>query len=100
MPGNNQYKGQMEINDLIDNAISNAVARRELAKQDALLALSDDETAAVMGGFTTQLGIADESLDIAVAGYKPIKPPIKHPIQPLCPPIIVTGLIAVDKELV
>ncbi len=43
MQGNKKYKGQIEINDLIDDAITNAVARRGLVEQEALLALSDEE---------------------------------------------------------
>ena len=46
---------QFEINNLIDNAVNNAVARRNLNQdlEDALLTLSDEEMANVAGGFTT-----------------------------------------------
>lgn len=44
------YKGQVEINDLIGDAVNNAVARRHqvIDSQDAL---SDEEAANVAGGF-------------------------------------------------
>lgn len=94
MQGNKKYKGQIEINDLIDDATKNAVARRGLVEQEALLALSDNEIVGIMGGLATPKAAIADKIDITVAGFKPIKPPIK----PICPPIVV-GLIAVDNEL-
>lgn len=46
------YKGQVGINDLIDDAVNNAVARRHqvIDSQDALSALSDEEAGRVAGG--------------------------------------------------
>lgn len=93
MQGNKKYKGQIEINDLIDDAMKNALARRGLVEQEALLTLSDDEIVGVIGGLTTQKPVIADEIDITVAGFKPIKPPIK----PICPPIVV-GLIAVDND--
>ncbi|MGD1704248.1 MAG: hypothetical protein F6K22_07690 [Okeania sp. SIO2F4] len=87
---------KLEINDLIDNAIDNAVARRGLVET-----LSDDEAQSIGGG----LSLAPQKP--VIAGFKPIcypiKPiepvcyPIKPPIKPFCPPIIV-GLIAVPED--
>ncbi|MBR8833147.1 MAG: hypothetical protein DSM106950_03640 [Stigonema ocellatum SAG 48.90 = DSM 106950] len=47
-----KYNGQFEITDLIDDAINNALFRRNQAmdSQDALSALSDEEAAKVAGG--------------------------------------------------
>lgn len=48
------YKGQLEINDLIGDAIDNAVARRHQVtdSQDALSALSDEKAGSITGGST------------------------------------------------
>ncbi len=45
------YKDQVKINDLIDDAVNNAMARRHQAidSQDALSALSDEETRNIVG---------------------------------------------------
>lgn len=68
---------QIEITDLISEAVENAVARRNQALQeDALSGLSDEEAGSVAGG---KIAI--------VAGFKPI-----------CPPIVI-GLIADTKQL-
>jgi hypothetical protein len=47
-----KYNGKLEINDLIDDAVKNAVERRNqsLDSEDALLALSDTEATNVAGG--------------------------------------------------
>lgn len=53
MDGNQRnYKGQVEINDLIGDAVKNAVARRHqtIDSQDALSALSDEEAGSIAGG--------------------------------------------------
>ncbi|MGD1805065.1 hypothetical protein ACP6PL_06445 [Dapis sp. BLCC M126] len=102
MAESKKYNRKLEINDLIDDAINNAVARRGLVET-----LSDDEAKRIGGGL---------SLSPAIAGYKPICPPtqpIIKPIEPvclptkpiepfyppikICPPIIV-GLIAVPLD--
>lgn len=46
-------KGQVEINDLIDDAVNNAVVRRNqvIDSQDALSALSDEQAGSIAGGF-------------------------------------------------
>ncbi|MFN6537175.1 MAG: hypothetical protein RM021_012500 [Nostoc sp. EkiNYC01] len=46
---------RLEINNLIDDAVNNAVARRNLGEdsEDALLSLSDEETANVAGGLAS-----------------------------------------------
>lgn len=75
-----KYNGQVEITDLMTEAVENAVRRRNQALQeDALLGLSDSEAAGIAGG---------QIKNIAVAGYKPI-----------CPPIIVGLIIANDQQL-
>jgi hypothetical protein len=101
MKESKKHNHQIEINDLIDNAITNAIARR------GLLTVSDDETASIIGG--AKEIVFEESKRIkpicppprpiyppVVAGFKPICPPPK----PICPPIVV-GLIALpdDKKL-
>ncbi len=75
MDGNQKkYIGRLEINDLIDDAVDNAVARRSLGinSEDALSALSYDEAARIAGGLTT--GKAE-------------------PIKAVCPPITL-GLLS------
>lgn len=63
------YKGQVEINDLIGDAVNNAMARRHQAidSQDALSALSDEETRSIVG-----LGG-----QLVVLGGRPILPKIE-----------------------
>lgn len=47
-----KYNGQIEINDLIGDAVKNAVSRRNQAidSEDALSALSSEEARSVAGG--------------------------------------------------
>ncbi len=59
------YNSQIEINDLIDDAVKNAVARRD----EALLSMSDQEAQSVSGG--TSLPITDCKIILG----KIIKPP-------------------------
>ena len=51
------YRGQVEINDLIDEAVNNAVARRNqvMNSQDALSALSDEQAGSITGGQESKL---------------------------------------------
>lgn len=82
MDGNQRkYKGQVEINDLIGDAVKNAVFRRHqvIDSENALSALSDEEARGIAGG--------QQIKDIEVVGLKPI-----------CPPIIV-GIIATDPPI-
>ncbi|MEH2459879.1 hypothetical protein [Nostoc sp.] len=71
-----KYNGQLEINDLINDAVKNAVERRNqgLDSEDAL---SDEEMKSVAGGTTCNV----------------IKPPL--PIK--LPPFIVTGIVALPS---
>ncbi|MEI2578580.1 hypothetical protein [Scytonema sp. PRP1] len=54
-----KYKGQVEINDLIGDAVKNAVFRRHqvIDSEDALSALSDHEAGSIAGGVTVAGGI-------------------------------------------
>ncbi|MEH1764917.1 MAG: hypothetical protein V7L27_13740 [Nostoc sp.] len=47
-----KYNSQIEINDLIDDAVKNAVTRRNevLDSEEALLSMSDEEAKNVAGG--------------------------------------------------
>jgi hypothetical protein len=47
-----KYNSQIEINDLIDDAVKNAVTRRNevLDSEEALLCMSDEEAKSVTGG--------------------------------------------------
>ncbi|MEH1872691.1 hypothetical protein [Nostoc sp.] len=47
-----KYNNQIEINDLIDDAVKNALTRRNevLDSEEALLAMSDEEAKSVAGG--------------------------------------------------
>ena len=80
----------IELNDLIGDAVKNAVARRNLAidSEDDLLALSDEELASVTGGKIAGSAQPTGKQDIAIAGFKPIEPP----------PATV-GLIAVNDNI-
>lgn len=57
-----KYNSQIEINDLIDDAVKNAVTRRNevLDSEEALLSMSDEESKSVAGGLSklvpTRLG--------------------------------------------
>lgn len=60
MNGNQRnYKGQVEINDLIDDAVNNAVFRRKeiIDSEDALSTLSDREAGSIAGGVTVAGGV-------------------------------------------
>lgn len=55
MDGNQRnYRGQLEINDLIGDAVKNAVFRRNevIDSEDALSALSNHEAGSIAGGIT------------------------------------------------
>ena len=80
---NRNYNNQSEIYDLIDEAVNNALARRNQVQDasEGLSSLSDEEAANIVGG--TQP---------AIAGFKPVRP---VPSKPVCPPLIV-GLVATD----
>ncbi|MFM6076752.1 MAG: hypothetical protein ACKPB9_35085 [Dolichospermum sp.] len=65
---------RLEINDLIDSAVNNAVARRN----EALAAVSDEEAKNVSGG------IATTSIPLITNGAIPIKP-------------IICGIIIIGK---
>ncbi|MDF5706981.1 MAG: hypothetical protein PUP90_04675 [Nostoc sp. S4] len=76
---NRKFNNQIEINDLIDEAVNNALARRNhvIDVNEDLANLSSEEAENIVGGLSTP----------TVAGFKPV-----------CPPIIV-GLIAVDVDV-
>lgn len=62
---------QLEINDLIAEAVVNAEARRNQAEE----LLSDEELAAVKGGIGNFPIIAGMKVNIAITvGYKTVKP--------------------------
>lgn len=72
-----QNNNQVEILDLIPELVENAIARRNQALQEnALSDLSDAEAQNVAGG----------QIQIIVAGFKPMRPPI------------IVGLIAVEPK--
>ncbi|MEH1966949.1 hypothetical protein [Nostoc sp.] len=74
---NRKYNNQTEIHDLIDEAVNNALARRNQIQDasEGLSSLSDEEAANIVGGKTQP----------AIAGFKPV-----------CPPPIIVGLVATD----
>jgi hypothetical protein len=76
----NQKKstGRLEINDLIDDAVSNAMARRSLNRDsdDVMSGLSYEETASIAGGLTTDKVVT---------------------LKAVCPPVAI-GLIALDPS--
>ncbi|MEH2178227.1 hypothetical protein [Nostoc sp.] len=67
---------QLEINNLIDDAVNNALARRNPVEnsEDGLLTLSDEEMANVAGGLATNaISIVKEPI---IAGGIPVRVPI------------------------
>lgn len=105
MQENKKYNNQMEINDLIDDAIANAVARRSF-QENALLTVSDEEAAMIAGGTgvieSTRIKV-DVKQDITIAGFKPVCPPVKPPIiicPPIKPPIIAGMMVPLDKDII
>ena len=61
------YKGQVEINDLINDAVKDAVSRRNkvMDSENVLSVLSDEEAGSIAGGITTR------STQIGVVAYDP-----------------------------
>lgn len=87
-----KYHRQMEISDLIDDAIANALTRRESVET-----LSDGEAASIAGGASIEEAKKPVLITYppTVAGFKPIEPPV----VPIKSPIIVTvGLIALPND--
>ncbi|MFN6475699.1 hypothetical protein [Nostoc sp. DedQUE07] len=84
---------QLDISNLIDNAVSNALVRRNPNQdsEDALLTLSDEEMANVAGSFTTVT-----TLNPTIAGDISVKP--TNDILVIKP--IICGLIAQDQNLI
>ncbi|MBN4001362.1 hypothetical protein [Nostoc sp. LPT] len=85
---------QLDISNLIDNAVNNALARRNPNQdlEDALLTLSNEEMANVAGGFVTVT-----KFDPIIAGGIGVIKPISD--IPVIKPII-CGLIAQDQNLI
>jgi len=74
MDGNQRkYKGQVEINDLIGDAVKNAVFRRNeiIDSEDALSALSNNEAGSIAGGIT-------KPIDPISLGIIACEPPITN----------------------
>lgn len=101
---------QMEINDLIADAVTNAVTRRQLLEtEEALLGLSEEEAAGIMGGLTSQIADTEyKQIDplcppivlglIALPDDEPVVyPTTKLPVKGICPPLVV-GLIALPDD--
>ncbi|MBH8553537.1 hypothetical protein I8751_14385 [Nostocaceae cyanobacterium CENA357] len=74
---NRKFKDQLEINDLIDESINNALARRNqiIDANESLSDLSSEEAGNIVGGASTPVAL-----------------------KIICPPIIV-GLIATDPDV-
>lgn len=94
MENNKKHNYQLAINDLIDDAITDAVTRREL------VALSDEEAARVGGGLTIE-GDTKVAVNEPVEGLKPIDPyypPTQLPTQPVSYSTIIVGLIPLPDQ--
>ncbi|KAB8334418.1 hypothetical protein SD80_008475 [Scytonema tolypothrichoides VB-61278] len=90
--------GRFEINDLIDDAVKNAVARRSqvIDSEDALLVLAQTEAQSILGG---AVAITESKISPLITGkIVAPEPTPKPPIKPICPPIVL-GLIAVDNPI-
>ena len=54
----NKHRSQLEINDLIGDAVNNAVARRsQIDSESALSALSDEQARSITGGLMIDVDI-------------------------------------------
>jgi hypothetical protein len=72
-----QYSGLLEINDLIDDAVNNAIARRsELVSSEDTL--SEEESASIAGGIAEipVIGVFDLPIIITTIGIID-RPPIR-----------------------
>ncbi len=85
---NRKHNNQVEINDLIDDAVNNALVRRS----EALLPLSDEEAQSISGGTggTTSLLPAVLGVIIKPPKHNP-HPPIIHGV--IIPPPIIHGVV-------
>lgn len=93
-PNQRKHNIQFEINDLIDDAVENAIARR-----GCLETLSDREAARVAGG-QTEIAIPQEE-DIIYFPNDPICVPIEstnRPIKFICPPLVVGLIVPLPEE--
>ncbi|MEH2071078.1 MAG: hypothetical protein V7K47_23465 [Nostoc sp.] len=81
---NRKSNNQIKIHDLIDEAVNNALARRNhiMDVNEGFSDLSNEEAGNIVGGLSTPTLAGKPT----IAGFKPI-----------CPPIIV-GLIAIDPK--
>jgi hypothetical protein len=72
-----KHKGQIEISDLMTDAVSNAVARRDRAieAEDTLTTLSADEVSAIAGGITSGTSVPVVKKPPIIAGFFPIPKP-------------------------
>ncbi|MHC5729198.1 MAG: hypothetical protein ACYTXY_34780, partial [Nostoc sp.] len=61
----------IEINDLIDSAVRNAVTRRNeaLDSEEALLSMSDEEAKSVSGGILTPIVFGKFPIIIGLVAY-------------------------------
>jgi hypothetical protein len=93
-PNKINYTSQLQINDLIDNAVVNAIARRSSWET-----LSDDEAARVAGGQTESIVL--EEGDPIYLPKDPICVPIEstnRPIKFICPPLVVGIIVPPPNE--
>ncbi|MBP5977353.1 hypothetical protein HW132_32720 [Brasilonema sp. CT11] len=91
------YNGRFEINELIDHAVNNAVARRSqvIDSEDALLVLTETEAQSIVGGAAA--AISESKVSPIITGKIAVPQPTPKPTpKPICPPIVL-GLIAVNN---
>jgi hypothetical protein len=93
MNGKQRKYNQFEINDLIDDAVNNAIARRGVTdSQDDFSALSDEEATKVAGGLQAIINGIIINPNPPIVNGVIIKP---EPTPPKCVPILI-GLRAAD----
>ena len=91
------YNGRFEINELIDHAVNNAVARRSqvIDSEDALLVLTETQAQSIVGGAAA---ISESKVSPVITGKIAVPEPTPKPTpKPICPPIVL-GIIAVDSS--
>ncbi|MBW4629470.1 MAG: hypothetical protein KME49_29140 [Brasilonema octagenarum HA4186-MV1] len=93
-PNKVNYNGRFEINDLIDDAVKNAVERRSqvIDSEDALLVLAETEAQSILGGAVAELSKSSICLPI-ITGKIAVPQPTPKPV---CPPIVLGIMVAPD----
>ncbi len=87
---NRKHNNQVEINDLIDDAVNNALVRRS----EALLPLSDEEAQSISGGTGGTTSLLPAVLGVIINPNPIIHGVVINPNPTPCPPKpIINGIV-------